>query len=340
MDYHLHHQYNPPSTATTTATTTSTGTASASVKTTTHPDITNTHTHTHPDTTKTNTHTHPDITNTHTTTHPDNTHTHTTTHPNTHTNATGPYDYLLYIDMDVVIMQLHHPLEGLLAAALRNDPQADFLLTGDWNGPNTGTWLAKAHRPAPHSTPHSTLYPGQHSGQQSGQHSGQHSNQPADHLARTHHHRRNNNIINHNNSENSSSTTNLGFTNWFLRTAWAQTQLLQKTDKSGKPHPFEYEQRAFHYLLGTPVWKKRGLPSYEGGKSEREIRSHFQIFPQCAFNSYSLHPLDFRGDRDVSQYTEGDFLIHFAGKKGLKKVYLMEHYLNIVEQTYSRAVLG
>lgn len=59
-----------------------------------------------------------------------------------------------------------------------------------------------------------------------------------------------------------------------------------------------------------------------------------QFFPQCAFNAYSLHPWDYRGDREQAQYVPGDFLVHFAGKKGMKKVHLMEHYLAVVERTY------
>ena len=59
-----------------------------------------------------------------------------------------------------------------------------------------------------------------------------------------------------------------------------------------------------------------------------------QFFSQCAFNAYSLHPWDYRGDREQAQYVPGDFLVHFAGKKGMKKVHLMEHYLTAVERTY------
>ena len=41
-----------------------------------------------------------------------------------------------------------------------------------------------------------------------------------------------------------------------------------------------------------------------------------------------------RGDREISQYIPGDFLIHFAGKKGRKRVLLMEHYLSLSEKNY------
>ena len=69
---------------------------------------------------------------------------------------------------------------------------------------------------------------------------------------------------------------------------------------SCRKHPFEYEQRAFHFLLGTPQWASRGLrkyqyqglgqghdgpvpadsPLHDAALSEAYIRSHFRIFPQ------------------------------------------------------------
>ena len=55
----------------------------------------------------------------------------------------------------------------------------------------------------------------------------------------------------------------LSFSHWFLRTAWSQVQLLKKTSLKGITHPFEYEQRAFHYLLDTEVWRDRGLERYD-----------------------------------------------------------------------------
>jgi len=79
-------------------------------------------------------------------------------------------------------------------------------------------------------------------------------------------------------------------------------------------------------------------PSYPHHLSGRFLSSSCvaarQFFPQCAFNAYSLHPWDYRGDREQAQYVPGDFLVHFAGKKGMKKVHLMQHYLAVVERTY------
>jgi hypothetical protein len=40
-----------------------------------------------------------------------------------------------------------------------------------------------------------------------------------------------------------------------------------------------------------------------------------------------MHPWYWHGDREKSQYVEGDFLVHFAGKKGQIKTNLMKHFL-------------
>lgn len=177
---------------------------------------------------------------------------------------TNTYDYILYMDMDMVIMDLNISLERFIATSAK-----DIIITNDWSGVNTGIWLAK----------------------------------------------------------------NSAFTKWFLRTAWNQEQLVAKYSLvSGKPHPFEYEQRAFHFLLDSKVWRDRGLPQYRGNITE--IRNHFHILPQCAMNSYIIHPLEFRADREVSQYVESDFIIHFAGKKGKIKTDLMDYYLTVAEAQY------
>ena len=70
------------------------------------------------------------------------------------------------------------------------------------------------------------------------------------------------------------------------------------------------------------------------------MRSHIFIFPQCAFNSYSLHPLQWRGDREKSQYVERDFIIHFAGKKGDLKLGLIKYYLSQSRLSESRVTVG
>lgn len=169
------------------------------------------------------------------------------------------FDYLMYIDMDIVIMNPDIPLTLFIDTS----PQSDFIMTEDWNGVNTGAWIAK----------------------------------------------------------------NTPFAHWFLQTAWNQTQLIPKTSFDGKNHPFEYEQRSFHFLLHTPIWQQRQLPRYRG--DSHALQQHFFILPQCSFNSYIMYPYYWQGDREKSHFADGDFLVHFAGKKGRVKTNLMHHFLEI-----------
>eukprot|EP01041_Mallomonas_annulata_P004092 gene4092-8134_t len=171
------------------------------------------------------------------------------------------FDYIFYIDMDAIIMNMNRPLHDFIQIANNHhktheettspspSPPIDLIMTADWNGPNTGVWLAR----------------------------------------------------------------NSTWTHWFLNLLWEQKQFTQEKSPSGTPYPFEYEQRAFHYILDTNIWRKRKLPRYSGNSAE--IRNHVVVLPQCTFNSYSLHPFDGRGRFDEAQYVEGDFIIHFAGKK-------------------------
>jgi len=124
-------------------------------------------------------------------------------------------------------------------------------------------------------------------------------------------------------------------TDWtkkFLTLAFDQVQLSDNDSaEDGTPYPFEYEQRAVHYLWGTDFWLDRGLPTY---KDSDEIRKHIAILPQCAFNSYVIHPLmSIHSDSNWkdAQYADGDFIIHFAGVKGESKHNLMRHFLHISE---------
>jgi hypothetical protein len=128
---------------------------------------------------------------------------------------------------------------------------------------------------------------------------------------------------------------NTAWSRWFMAHAWEVGEpLVPKRSPAGTKHPFEYEQRVVHYLLDSGVWKQRGLSKYHEPNASAQIRAHVSMLPQCAFNSYSLHPLDSRGlPDDVSRYTpESDFLVHFAGKKGQIKKNLIEHYLKVSEE--------
>ena len=182
------------------------------------------------------------------------------------------FDYVMYIDMDAVIMNFDIPIEAFISKA---GPCSDIIMSEDWNGPNSGVWLVK----------------------------------------------------------------NTAWSQWFFHHAWEVGEPLvpKKSEMSRKKHPFEYEQRVLHYLLDSNIWSQRGLSKYHEEGASASVRAHFAVLPQCAFNSYSLHPMDSRGlPNDISRYvgpqstakgSKGDFLVHFAGKKGKVKTRLMEHYL-------------
>lgn len=180
---------------------------------------------------------------------------------------TNKYDYVFYVDMDMVIMNADVSPASLINQA---PPGQDFILTNDWSGVNTGIIFAK----------------------------------------------------------------NSDFSKTFLQLAYDQEQLVQKYSSNGAPHPFEYEQRAFHYLLNTPLWQDRDLPQFQGDYVE--YRKHFTALPQCSMNSYILHPLEFRADREVSQYVESDFIVHMAGKKGQMKTDFTKYYLSLAEEEYNK----
>lgn len=178
---------------------------------------------------------------------------------------TEKFDYVWYIDMDMIIMNPAKSPESFINQAPRGQ---DFILTNDWSGVNTGIMFAR-------------------------------------------------------NSE---------FSRWFLQTAYDQEQLVGKYSEDGIAHPFEYEQRAFHFLLDTPLWRARGLPTYAGNSTE--LRRHFTALPQCSMNSYFLHPLELRADREESHYVPSDFIVHMAGKKGQIKTDLTNYFLAIAEKGY------
>lgn len=52
------------------------------------------------------------------------------------------YDYVMYIDMDAVIMQPSITVESLIYAT-KESAEADIVIQSDWNGANTGIWMAK-----------------------------------------------------------------------------------------------------------------------------------------------------------------------------------------------------
>ncbi len=102
-------------------------------------------------------------------------------------------DYIVYMDMDIVILDLDIKIEDFIDAANPTKITSDFIMATDWSGPNTGVWIAK----------------------------------------------------------------NTQFTKNFLQLLWDQDQLVPPRSPEGASYPFEYEQRAFHYLLNTDVWQNR-----------------------------------------------------------------------------------
>jgi hypothetical protein len=112
---------------------------------------------------------------------------------------------------------------------------------------------------------------------------------------------------------------------WFLQHLWEQEHL------SNAPYIFEYEQRAFHYVLQTERWQAMRHPVYLGDSAE--IWKHFEFVPQCSLNSYVFRTMTLRTFRAMLQggytnanFAPGDFIIHFAGMRGrMRQEMLLEH---------------
>jgi hypothetical protein len=178
---------------------------------------------------------------------------------------TDKYDYVWYMDMDMIIMNSYLSPEYFVNQGRRD---SDIVITHDFSGVNTGVMLAR----------------------------------------------------------------NSNFSQWFLQTAYDQEQLVKPYAKNGVPYIFEFEQRAFHYLLDTPQWRARDVPRYPGNSTA--LLQHFTILEQCSMNSYFMHPLEYRGDREESHYVKGDFLVHMAGKKDQIKIDSINYFLSLAEREY------
>jgi len=210
----------------------------------------------------------------------------------------GSYDYVLFVDVDVLVMNGAVRIEDLVgpprpppappagvaeafaAAAAAASPAvpADLVISEDWNGLNTGVFVLR--------------------------------NSPWSHA--------------------------------LLAEMWAQEQLVAPVQHA---IPFEYEQRALHYLMNTAMWSTRsvrkrwvenGLPPWRPpagsalGGSSAALWTHLRVLPQCALNAYLLYPLSkgtVFGQRDSSKYAPGDFAAHLAGHKASNKVVLFEYLL-------------
>jgi len=138
---------------------------------------------------------------------------------------------------------------------------------------------------------------------------------------------------------------NSSWSRWFLQEAWGskgseQEWMAHNTRaRSGRKYPFEYEQRAVHYLLQTQKWRERGLPAYRpnrqeswAGRGAKDPWEHISLLPQCALNSYMLYPrlaplLGFDAPEyyTAAQWVPGDFAVHMAGHKGSNKIELFKY---------------
>ena len=154
--------------------------------------------------------------------------------PGPHPPPRPLFDYVLYVDMDVVLMDLSRRLEDFIDAAHTANAQADLIMGEDWNGPNPSPYIPFFFIFRALFIPAHTrlLYAGPNTGVW---------------LAR---------------AASNGSSQGLGFTSWFLRTAYAQAPRLspKREEGSGRPHPFEYEQvgashttHNTHNTLTTPT---------------------------------------------------------------------------------------
>eukprot|EP00752_Nemacystus_decipiens_P009496 g8490.t1 len=120
---------------------------------------------------------------------------------------------------------------------------------------------------------------------------------------------------------------NTDFSRWLLQEWWDQKQFVHGD------FPFQYEQRAMHFLLQTEVWKERGLPFYADFEM---VRARTAVIDQCVMNSYLVHPWQVLMGRTTlgtpASYEPGDFMLHFAGKKGRVRLSLVDYYYPRAEQ--------
>lgn len=102
---------------------------------------------------------------------------------------------------------------------------------------------------------------------------------------------------------------------WFLDELWAQEHLVRG------PYLFHYEQRAFHHLFQTVPWARqasvRGRAPYARAG---EVREHSKVVNQCVFNSL------------LPWYVRGDFVVHFAGLKGVWECAVFWHYFTLSQE--------
>lgn len=111
---------------------------------------------------------------------------------------------------------------------------------------------------------------------------------------------------------------------------------LHERSADGIAYPFEFEQRAIHYLLQTDKWRERGLPQYlpaeaSSGDVSENAWAHVEIVPQCAINAYMLFPRPFSAAASAA-WAPGDFIVHLAGHKGSNKLALFRYCADLAKR--------
>jgi len=142
------------------------------------------------------------------------------------------YDFLLYVDIDTVLMNPHLKLEDIV------DYNYDQMLAADSNGVNCGVWMVR----------------------------------------------------------------NTPWALWFIDEMWSQEQFIAPKAWNML---FKYEQRAFHYLYQSTIWRR--VVQGEPYPKANSVRARTKVLNACVFNS------------QPSFYAKGDLLVHLAGLKGFIK---------------------
>ena len=105
---------------------------------------------------------------------------------------------------------------------------------------------------------------------------------------------------------------NTPWTLWFIDEMWAQDQLVAPKTWNML---FKYEQRAFHFLYQSTIW--RSVVKGEAYPKANTVRARTKALNACVFNSQPAF------------YVNGDLLVHLAGLKGTVKCMWFRYYYKI-----------
>ena len=132
------------------------------------------------------------------------------------------------------------------------------------------------------------------------------------------------------------STFSRGLLRAMAAAATGKLDLARREPWYAKTLPFEFEQRALHYLTDTAAWRKWAaraptkVPRVAADEAAR-TRSHIKVVPQCALNAYLVRPRLASGPSAKvaarAAYQPGDFVVHLAGHKGENKGALLDYAL-------------